>query len=103
MKKYGVVKVQLHILTSAIDGGERLASRTGRFTPRERVPVTHWIGGWVDLRVGLDTAVPKRKILSPTGNRTPVIQPVAYKILMPYRCVVKAVSVNSGDHNVGYK
>jgi hypothetical protein len=27
-------------LTSAPDGG--------RFTPRERAPGTHWIGGWVD-------------------------------------------------------
>jgi hypothetical protein len=34
-------------LTSALDGGERSASRSGRFTPRERTPSTHWIGGWV--------------------------------------------------------
>jgi len=34
-------------LTSALDGGEWSASRPDRFTPRERVPVTHWIGGWV--------------------------------------------------------
>jgi hypothetical protein len=37
-----------HSLTSALDGGEWLASRTGRFTPRERAPGTRWIGGWVD-------------------------------------------------------
>jgi hypothetical protein len=36
-----------HSLTSALDGGEWSASRTGRFTPRERAPGTHWMGGWV--------------------------------------------------------
>jgi hypothetical protein len=35
-----------HSLTSALDGGEWSASRLGRFTPRERVPGTHWKGGW---------------------------------------------------------
>jgi hypothetical protein len=36
-----------HSLTSALDVGEWSASRPGRFTPRERAPGTHWIGGWV--------------------------------------------------------
>jgi hypothetical protein len=34
-------------LTPALDGGEWSASRPGRFTRRERAPVTHWIGCWV--------------------------------------------------------
>jgi hypothetical protein len=33
--------------TSALDGGEWLASRPGRFTARERAPGTHWIGGYL--------------------------------------------------------
>jgi hypothetical protein len=37
----------IHSLTSALDGGEWSASRSGRFTPRERASGTHWIGGWV--------------------------------------------------------
>jgi len=41
-------------LTSALDKGEWSASRPGRFTSRERAPGTHWIGGWVDPRAGLD-------------------------------------------------
>jgi hypothetical protein len=57
-----------HSLTSALDGGEWSASRTGRFTPRERAPGTHWIGGWVSPRAVLD-AVVKRKIPSPAGSR----------------------------------
>jgi hypothetical protein len=32
-------------------------SRPGRFTPRERAVGTHWIGGWVGSRAGLDTVV----------------------------------------------
>jgi hypothetical protein len=50
-----------HSLTSALDEGDWSASRPGRFTPMERAPVTHWIGGWVGPRTGLDT-VSKRKI-----------------------------------------
>jgi hypothetical protein len=34
------------------------------FTPRERAPDTHWIGGWVGSRAVLD-AVVKRKISIP--------------------------------------
>jgi hypothetical protein len=38
--------------------------------PRERTPDTHWIGGWVGLRAGLD-AVVKKKILSPCRESNP--------------------------------
>jgi hypothetical protein len=41
-------------LTSALDGSEWSASRLGSFTPGERAPGAHWIGGWVDLRTGVD-------------------------------------------------
>jgi hypothetical protein len=48
MKEYGGVDVVIHIfLTSALDGGEWSASRPSRFFPRESVPGTHWIGGWM--------------------------------------------------------
>jgi hypothetical protein len=39
------------------------ASRPGRFTPRERAPVTHWIWGWVGSIASLD-AVVKWEILT---------------------------------------
>jgi hypothetical protein len=69
----------VHSLTSALDGGEWSASRHGRFTPRERVPCIHWIGGWVGLRAGLD-AVVKKKISRPLpGLEPPIIQPVAQR------------------------
>jgi hypothetical protein len=55
MKAYGGVDVKIHIfLTSALAGGEWLASRLCRSTPWERAPGTHWIVGWVDPRAGLD-------------------------------------------------
>jgi hypothetical protein len=82
MKAYGGVELYLHVfLTSALDGGEWSASRCGRFTPRERVPGTHWIGGRVGPRAVLD-AVVKRKIPSPrreSNPRTPIVQPVAQR------------------------
>jgi hypothetical protein len=68
-------------LTSALDGGERSASRPGRFTPRERAPETHLIGVWVGPRAVLD-AVVKTKIPSPywkSKRITPIVQPVAQR------------------------
>jgi hypothetical protein len=47
----------MHSLTSALNRGEWSASRPGRFTPRERAPGTHGIGGWVGPRAVLDTVV----------------------------------------------
>jgi hypothetical protein len=41
-------------LTSTLVGGEWSASRLDRFTSGERAPGTHWIGGWVGPRAGLD-------------------------------------------------
>jgi hypothetical protein len=40
-----------------------------------RYPYTHWIGGWVGPRAGLDAGA-RRKILCPAGDRTPIVQPV---------------------------
>jgi hypothetical protein len=40
--------VQIHaFLTSVLVGSEWSASRTDRFTLRERAPGNQWIGGWV--------------------------------------------------------
>jgi hypothetical protein len=73
---YGGVEVEFHsFLISAVDGGEWSASYPDRFTPRERAPSTHWIGGWVGPRAGLD-GVAKTKLLFPCRNR--VVQPIAY-------------------------
>jgi len=58
---YWGVEVYLHrFLTSALDGGKWSALRPGHFTPGVKAPGTHWIGGWVGARSGLD-AVAKRR------------------------------------------
>jgi hypothetical protein len=55
MKAYGGVDVQVHIfLTSALVGGEWSASRPDRFIPKDRAPVTHWIGSCVGPSADLD-------------------------------------------------
>jgi hypothetical protein len=59
----------MHIfLTSALAGGDWSASRSGRFTPGERAGGTHWIGGGVNIKAGLDN---RNKILDPIGTPTP--------------------------------
>jgi hypothetical protein len=65
MKAYKGVDVYIHIFfTSALAGAS--ASRPCRFTPGERTPGTHWIGGWVGPRAGLDD-VENRKFLTLPG------------------------------------
>jgi hypothetical protein len=67
MQAYEEVNVQIYIfLTSALAVGEWSASRPSCFTPGERVPCIHWIGGWVYPRSGLKV-VEKRKFLTPPG------------------------------------
>jgi hypothetical protein len=61
--------------TSAQDGGEWSASRPGRaLSPTERTPGTHWTGGWVGLRAGLDKGF-EEKSLASAGDRTPIANP----------------------------
>jgi hypothetical protein len=76
MKMYRGVDVQIHIfLTSALtEVSGQLHAPTAlprvKGTTGERVPGTHWLGGWVGPRAGLDD-VEKRKILDPTRIQTP--------------------------------
>jgi hypothetical protein len=80
MKTYGRVEVQLHtFLTSALDGGERSASRHCHFTPGHRAPGTRWIGHWMGSRARLD-ARGKREICYSCQELKPdssVVQPLA--------------------------
>jgi hypothetical protein len=59
------VYIQIFLI-SALVGGEWSTSRPGSFTPGERAPGTHWIGGWVDLTAGLED-LEKRKFLTLPG------------------------------------
>jgi hypothetical protein len=81
-------------------GWRWVVSRSGRFTPRELSPGTHWIGGWLGPRAVLD-AVVKRKIPNPrreSNPRTPIVQPVAQRYtdwditaLLEYQILSKSI------------
>jgi hypothetical protein len=60
---YGLANFLLLLLLLPIQGLSHY-----RFTPGERVPGTHWIGGWVGPRSGRRG---EEKILDSTGTRTP--------------------------------
>jgi hypothetical protein len=61
------------------------ASRPGRFNLRERARDTHWIGGWVGPRAGMD-AVVKKKFPAAAGTGTrdhPARSPALYYWAIP--------------------
>jgi hypothetical protein len=90
MKAYGGVKIEIHIfLTLALAGGEWSALRPGRFTPGERAPGTHWIGGWVDTRVGLHDAE-KRKFFPLLGLE---LQPVVSRYTDYANCKYTSIHI----------
>jgi hypothetical protein len=74
-------------LTSALVGGEWSASRSGRFTARERTPGTHWIAGWVDPRAGLDD-VEKIKFLILPGLELLSLGRPLVQILAPFNLFI---------------
>jgi hypothetical protein len=72
MKTYGGSGcIDPHFLDLGISLGEWSASSPFRFYHRERARGTHFIGGWVDPRAGLDD-MDKSTLFYPTGTRTPV-------------------------------
>jgi len=62
----------------ALDEGEWSASCPGHFTPMEETPVTHFIGGCVGLRTGLDVVM-KRNFLPLPG-----IKPWLFSLYLSY-------------------
>jgi hypothetical protein len=63
----GSEHVAVPFLTSALGGGEWLPLRPYCFTYRERVPSTHWIGGWVGPRDSLVTIEVEKNLLPLLG------------------------------------
>jgi hypothetical protein len=73
MKAHGGMNVRVYIhvfLTSALAGGELSGSRRGRFTPG-----THWVGGWVDPRAGLDKVGKRKFLILPALELRPLGRP----------------------------
>jgi hypothetical protein len=76
MKAYGGVHIKLHIfLNSALAGGEWSVSCPGRFIPGETAPSTHWIGGWLNPRAGLDDVEKKILLTLPGLKLRPLGRP----------------------------
>jgi hypothetical protein len=90
----------VEFLTSTLAGGEWSGSRPGHFTPDERAPGTHWIGGWVDARAGLDDVKMGKFVTLPGLELDPsVFQPVASRYTdyaIPARCEYITI-FNVGD------
>jgi hypothetical protein len=51
---WGCGGIAAPFLSSTLDRGEWSVSCPGRFPPGERAPGTHWIGGWMGPRAGVD-------------------------------------------------
>jgi hypothetical protein len=61
--------------TTTLVGGEWSASCSVRFTPKERAPVIHWIGGWVGQRAGLDDVDNRKLFTLPRLGFRPLYRP----------------------------
>jgi hypothetical protein len=60
-------------LTSVLEGMSGQRHTTAPLYRWDTAPVTHWIGGWVGFRAGLDTEA-RGKYFSSTGDHAPVAQ-----------------------------
>jgi hypothetical protein len=78
MKTYGEWRYSSTSRDLGTRGGERLASRPGRFTPEERAPCTHYTGGLVGPRVGLDAVEKKKNCAMPVIEPSPSLYRLSY-------------------------
>jgi hypothetical protein len=75
---YGSGGIAPSFLTSALDGGQWSASHPGRFTPGEGAPAIHCVGDWMGPEPGW-TLWTRERSLTPAGNKTLAVQPVAHR------------------------
>jgi hypothetical protein len=77
-----------HSLMSVVDGGEWSGTCPSCFTPRERAPSTHWIGGWMGSRAGLDMVSEKNSQplpgIEPLSSDYPACSQSLYQLLLWY-------------------
>jgi hypothetical protein len=78
MKIYEGVDVWIHaFLISALVGSEWSVSRSGRFTPGERAPSTHWTRGWMGPGANLDAMVKRKCLIIPGLELRPLGRPAS--------------------------
>jgi hypothetical protein len=84
-----------------LDGGEWSASCPGRFTPRERAPDTHWIGGGLGPRIVLD-GVMRQIPSSPeeSNPRTLIVQPVVQSYIRRIISEIEAIAFSETLINI---
>jgi hypothetical protein len=79
--------------TLALLRGDWLASRPGRFIPRESAPRSHWIGGWGGSGKAAQDEMEKRKSLSlPILDLRPLGLPARSQLL--YRLIIVTITTN---------
>jgi hypothetical protein len=83
-------------------GGDRSASRPCRFTPKERIPGTHCIGGWVDPGAGLEH-MEKWKFLNltrlelrPIGSQTLASRYTDWATAAVIRLIKRDITITAG-------
>jgi hypothetical protein len=84
MKTFGSGGTAPSFLTLALDGGEWLPSRTGRFTPEERALGTHWIRGWSG-RCGEEKNLPLPAIEPRLSSPKPRLSPRKVSLFLSVR------------------
>jgi hypothetical protein len=90
---WGIGGIAPPFLTSALDGDELSASFFSRFTPVEGVTGTHWIGGWVVPRAGLD--VMEKRIEPRPSSPDPVTVPGSWRSIYSYTYIKpKIITIN---------
>jgi hypothetical protein len=84
MQTYRGSKSRCPLFLNLCTTGKWLIVNAGRFTVRVRAPGTQKVGGWVDLRAGLD--VLEAKVTSHlSGIELRIDQPVASSLRFQYR------------------
>jgi hypothetical protein len=69
----------------------------GRFTPSERAPgTTHWIGGWMGLRTGMDTVSKRNTSHRDSNPDHPIVQPVVSRYT---DWAIRALNNNNNNNN----
>jgi hypothetical protein len=68
-------------LTTTLVGEEWSVSRPGHYTPRERALGTHWIGGWLDPKTGLNDIEKFKFLTLPVLEHRPLSRPACRQSL----------------------